>query len=75
MADNFAKRPSCWQRYQEARLAYPVRAEAKSNGTPTVKHGRYSNLYSIRGAMPRGLNLEVSGAPTPKRFARWGVKG
>jgi hypothetical protein len=75
MAAQFAKRPSCWQRMHEARLAFPVRAEAKSTGTPTVKHGRYSNLYSIRGAMPRGANLEAGHTPKPATFKRWGIRG
>jgi hypothetical protein len=71
----FAKRAGHRNQHGDKPSYMPVRAKVVDTGTPTVKHGRYSNLYSIRGAMPRGLNLEVSGSPMPKRYPRFGVKG
>ena len=73
MAVQFAKRPSCWQRVQQAKQSFPALPTLDLQGNvKTIKHGRYSNLYTAGARPPKLSSFEVTprlGAPTFKRFS------
>jgi hypothetical protein len=71
MAVKFAKRAGHRNQHGDKPSYMPVRAKVVDTGTPTVKHGRYSNLYSLRGI---NLSSRLGSVPRSTTCKRWGVK-
>jgi hypothetical protein len=67
----FAKRTSNRNKHGDKPSYVPIRSKVVSTGTPVIKHGRYSNLYSLRGI---NLSSRLGSVPVSKACKRWGAK-